>query len=99
MLTRQGMRFYLKSRGASCVAFCLGITLLWSSATTIRAATQSSMAAPPQTVTTTALRKEVDDFLAKELGAHLSDIKTLEPPPARVVGTPTTGEFSWGTFM
>jgi len=93
------MRFYLKSRGASFVAFCLGITLLWSSATTIRAATQSSLGARAQTVTTTALRKEVDDFLAKELGAHLSDIKTLEPPPRRVVGTPTTGEFSWGTFM
>src|SRR5882724_9803885 len=99
MLTRQGMRFYLKSRGASFVAFCLGIALLWSSATTIRAATQSSLGARAQTVTTTALRKEVDDFLAKELGAHLSDIKTLEPPPRRVVGTPTTGEFSWGTFM
>jgi hypothetical protein len=93
------MSFYLKSREASFVAFCLGITLLWSSATTIRTATQSSVEAPAQTVTTTALRKEVDDFLAKELGAHLSDIKTLEPPPNRVVGTPTTGEFSWGTFM
>ncbi len=99
MLTRQGMRFYLKSRGASFVAFCFGIAWLLSSATTIRAATQSSAGAPAQTVMTTDLRKEVNDFLAKELGAHLSDIKTLEPPPSRVVGTPTSGEFSWGTFM
>jgi len=28
-----------------------------------------------------------------------SDIKTLDPPPDRVVGALTTGEFSWGTFM
>jgi len=45
------------------------------------------------------MRAEIDDFLGKELAAHLSDIKTLEPPPDRVVGALTTGEFSWGTFM
>ena len=32
------------------------------------------------------LRAEINDFLGKELAAHLSDIKTLEPPPDRVVG-------------
>jgi hypothetical protein len=45
------------------------------------------------------LRAEINDFLRKELAAHLSDIKALEPPPDRVVGALTTGEFSWGTFM
>jgi hypothetical protein len=45
------------------------------------------------------VRAEVNDFLKKELAAHLSDIKALEPPPDRVVGASTTGEFSWGTFM
>jgi hypothetical protein len=45
------------------------------------------------------LRIEVNDFLGRELAAHLGDIKALEPPPARVVGASTTGEFSWGTFM
>jgi hypothetical protein len=45
------------------------------------------------------LRGEINDFLGKELAAHLSDIKTLEPPPDRVVGALTLGEFSWGTFM
>ncbi len=60
---------------------------------------QSSVTANTKTVAAADLHKEVNDFLAKELSAHLSDIKTLQPPPARVVGTPTTGEFSWGTFM
>lgn len=51
------------------------------------------------TITTAALRDEVNDFLGRELAAHLGAIKTLDPPPDRVLGVPTTGEFSWGTFM
>src|SRR6185295_2745797 len=34
-----------------------------------------------------------------ELAVHIADIKTLDPPPERVVGALTVGEFSWGTFM
>src|SRR4029079_2794416 len=52
-----------------------------------------------RTVTTASLRDEVNTFLGKELAAHLDAIKTLDPPPERVLGVPTTGEFSWGTFM
>ena len=51
------------------------------------------------TVSTAALRDEVNEFLGRELAAHLSAISTLDPPPDRVLGVPTTGEFSWGTFM
>ena len=51
------------------------------------------------TVTTASLRDEVNTFLGKELAAHLSAIKSLDPPPDRILGVPTTGEFSWGTFM
>ena len=51
------------------------------------------------TVRTADLRREVNDFLARELAVHLENIKTLEPPPDRVVGALTVGEFSWGTFM
>jgi hypothetical protein len=40
----------------------------------------------------------VKAFLTRELAAHAADIHTFDPAPARVVGTPTTGEFSWGTF-
>jgi hypothetical protein len=62
-------------------------------------AVAQSPAALAAMVETTTLRAEVNDFLAKELAVHLSDIKTLDPPPERVVGALTTGEFSWGTFM
>ena len=51
------------------------------------------------TVSTANFREEVNTFLGKELAAHLSAIKSLDPPPDRILGVPTTGEFSWGTFM
>ncbi|HEY0367441.1 MAG TPA: hypothetical protein VGC73_13305 [Pyrinomonadaceae bacterium] len=50
-------------------------------------------------MTTASLRDEVNTFLGKELAAHLSAIKSLDPPPDRILGVPTTGEYSWGTFM
>jgi hypothetical protein len=50
-------------------------------------------------VTTASLRDEINTFLGKELTAHVSAIKSLDPPPDRILGVPTTGEFSWGTFM
>jgi hypothetical protein len=55
--------------------------------------------ASPVMVQTADLSNEVNAFLAKELAAHIADIKTLDPPPDRVVGALTVGEFSWGTFM
>ena len=58
-----------------------------------------SVSAQASTVTTASLRDEVNTFLGKELAAHLNAIKSLDPPPDRVLGVPTTGEFSWGTFM
>src|SRR5215218_10072973 len=57
------------------------------------------VSAQARTVTTASLRDEVNTFLGKELAAHLSAIKSLDPPPDRILGVPTTGEFSWGTFM
>jgi len=48
---------------------------------------------------TSELDQQIRDFLQKEVTAHVFDIKTLDPPPDRVVGALTTGEFSWGTFM
>lgn len=61
--------------------------------------TQKTVVREVNTVTTSRLREEVNDFLDKELTAHLSAIETLNPPPDWVLGVPTTGEFSWGTFM
>jgi len=50
-------------------------------------------------VETSELSQQIRTFLETEVTAHVTDIKTLEPPPERVVGALTTGEFSWGTFM
>jgi hypothetical protein len=64
------------------------------------AAAQSKTSAPISTTVKTAdLRAEVTDFLAKELAAHLSDIKSLNPPPDKVLGAGSRGEYTWGTFM
>ena len=45
------------------------------------------------------LDRQVRTFLQTEVTVHVADIKTLDPPPERVVGALTTGEFSWGSFM
>ncbi len=50
-------------------------------------------------IKTVALKAEVRDFLAKEVAIHFGDIKTLNPPPDRVNGSITTGEYTWGSFM
>jgi hypothetical protein len=54
---------------------------------------------PAAQVNTADLDAEIRGFLAREISAHVADIRTLTPPPDRVVGALTTGEFSWGTFM
>jgi hypothetical protein len=46
-----------------------------------------------------ALMSEIDQFLVREATAHFAGIPTLDPPPDRVLGARTVGEFSWGTFM
>jgi hypothetical protein len=46
-----------------------------------------------------ALTVEIDQFLVREATAHFAAIPTLDPPPDRVLGARTVGEFSWGTFM
>jgi hypothetical protein len=43
--------------------------------------------------------QQVREFFQREVTAHAADIKSLNPPPDRVVGALTTGEFSWGSFM
>ena len=55
-------------------------------------------AAPPR-INAANLDQEIREFLDRQVAAHVQDIKSLDPPPDRVVGAMTTGEFSWGTFM
>jgi hypothetical protein len=76
-------------RIAAAVALCL------------LAAGIGSAAAPGDSasVNTADMDREVRQFLDREISAHVADIKTLDPPPDRVVGALTTGEFSWGSFM
>jgi hypothetical protein len=56
-------------------------------------------ATAPVQISTASLDKEIREFLDRQVAAHVQDIKSLDPPPDRVVGALTTGEFSWGTFM
>src|SRR6266481_5333009 len=50
-------------------------------------------------VKTADLDAEVMDFLSRELALHLADIKSYDPPPAKVLGGGATGEYTCGTFM
>lgn len=87
-----------KYRSVPCL-LGLVLVLLVNFAHTEGESLQSVPSAPAATVKTADLREEINNFLGKELAAHLGDIKTLEPPPDRVIGALTTGEYSWGTFM
>ena len=60
-------------------------------------AAQPSRADTP--ISLAVLRNEVNDFLARETAAQFGEIKSFDPPPDRVFGAITTGEFTWGSFM
>src|SRR5947208_14670263 len=63
------------------------------------AAAQTSQLREIETVQTADLSREITEFLEKEVAVHLSDIKSLNPSPEKVVGAGATGEYTWGTFM
>lgn len=73
--------------------------LVCFSAFTGKAVSPGQIQPPAAEVVTSGLDHQTRDFLEKEVTAHVADIATLDPPPDRVVGALTTGEFSWGTFM
>ncbi len=50
-------------------------------------------------VLTSVLNAEVKDFFVRETAVHFGDIKSLNPPPDKVNGSITTGEYTWGSFM
>ncbi|MBK8302292.1 MAG: hypothetical protein WBC19_14620 [Pyrinomonadaceae bacterium] len=52
-----------------------------------------------QPVSTAALRSEVRDFMAKEVAVHFAAVRSIDPPPDKVNGSITTGEYTWGSFM
>ena len=53
----------------------------------------------PSQIEVSDFNQQVRSFLQSEVAAHVADIKALDPPPERVVGALTRGEFSWGSFM
>jgi hypothetical protein len=61
--------------------------------------TASPRALDDATLDPRALTTEIDRFLLREATAHFAGIPSLDPPPERVLGARTVGEFSWGTFM
>ncbi len=63
------------------------------------AQTKSATDKTETSISTAALKAEGKDFTAREIAAHFAEIKILNPPPERVFGALTTGEFSWGSFM
>lgn len=65
----------------------------------INCASLTQTPADASQIQTSNLDQQIRDFLQREVTAHVADIRTLDPPPDRVVGALTTGEFSWGTFM
>ena len=90
------MKSERKLSQAAVVVLCL-VTGLCASGNC--AAQALSASGSPTVIRTADLRTEVNDFLDKELAVHLGAINNLQSPPERVLGIPTTGEFSWGTFM
>jgi hypothetical protein len=42
---------------------------------------------------------EASDFLTREIAAHISAVEQLDPPQPVVLGVPTAGDFTWGSFM
>jgi hypothetical protein len=77
----------------------LSFNLLLLFLLSLSVAAQSQTTQAPATVKTTDLSREITEFLEKEVAIHLSDIKSLDPPPEKVVGAGATGEYTWGTFM
>src|SRR5262245_39992465 len=88
-----------KQERGSVVFLAIGLVVSLLATRNLGAQALASREAVVPTIKTADLRSGVDDFLSKELAVHLGAIQSLDPPPDRVLGVPTTGEFSWGTFM
>ncbi|HEV7700356.1 MAG TPA: hypothetical protein VGO43_09025 [Pyrinomonadaceae bacterium] len=73
------------------------LSLIWMSLTPSYSVAQAVR--PTGSIKTSDLKSEVRDFMAKEVAVHFGAIKTLDPPPDRVNGSITTGEYTWGSFM
>jgi len=50
-------------------------------------------------VSTSQFAARVTAFLETEIAAHAAAITNLDPPQKTVLGVPTAGDFTWGSFM
>src|SRR5581483_5963957 len=64
------------------------ITTMWAT---------GASAAP--SVTTDQFANDATAFLQKEIAAHVAAVTNLDPPQKTVLGVPTAGDFTWGSFM
>jgi hypothetical protein len=96
MRTREATRSLsrkIRLCGAQQIALILGALLVASGSSFAQEPPAPSQIDVPD------FNRQVRAFLQGQVTAHVADIKTLDPPPERVVGALTIGEFSWGTFM
>lgn len=56
-------------------------------------------AAEPATIATARFAADATAFLEREITAHVAAVERLDPPPETVLGVPTKGDFTWGSFM
>ncbi|MDQ2856138.1 MAG: hypothetical protein M3R68_07395, partial [Acidobacteriota bacterium] len=60
---------------------------------------QAPRSSTPANIESLSFDREVTDFFTQEMTAHLNEIKSYDPPPAKIFGAGTTGEYTWGSFM
>jgi len=56
-------------------------------------------AAAPEAIESKRFVAEVTGFLDREMAAHVAAVQQLDPPQPVVLGVPTKGDFTWGSFM
>jgi hypothetical protein len=84
-------------RLSKCCRFRFNLLLLFLLPLSVAAQSQPSRVST--IIKTSELDAEVTNFLGQEMAAHLTDIKSLNPSPAKVLGAGSSGEYTWGTFM
>jgi hypothetical protein len=73
------------------VARCLAVVCLLFVAPSARA--------DEPTIATDRSVTDATQFLSREIEAHVADVKSLDPAQPTVLGVPTGGDFTWGSFM
>jgi hypothetical protein len=61
--------------------------------------TAVELAAGPERISTEQFSSEVTRFLGHEIEAHVVAVPRTQPTPETVLGVPTAGDFTWGSFM